>query len=169
MPAQTATVARTPAVGEKAPNIELPTGKDPATGKATMFNLAEACKNGPVIVAFYPGAFTGTCTKEMCNFTDTWNEYAKLGAQFIGISVDSVVAQKAFAEKNNIKVPFASDFERKTVNQWNLLWNSWWGPVAKRATFVVDRSGAIRYSHVQTDANLEPPYDEIKAALAKLK
>ena len=161
-------MSKTPAVGEKAPNFELATGKGP-DGKATTFNLLEACKNGPVIVAFFPGAFTGTCTKEMCTFTDNWAEFSKLNAQFIGVSVDSVHAQKAFAQENNIKVPFASDFERRTVSGWNIVWSSWWGPVAKRATFVVDRTGTVRYAHVQADAGLEPNYDEIKTALKGLK
>ena len=161
-------MGKTPTVGDKAPNFELVNGKG-ADGKATKFNLLEACKNGPVVVAFFPGAFTGTCTKEMCNFSETWAEFAKLSAQFIGVSVDSWHAQKAFAEKHNIKVPFASDFEHKTVDAWNVVWNSWWGPVAKRATFVVDRTGTITYANVQSDANLEPNYAEIKNALNGLK
>jgi peroxiredoxin len=162
-------MARTPNVGDKAPNFELPIGKDEATGKAKLFNLHEAAKRGPVVVAFFPGAFTGTCTKEMACFTNDWNKYAALGAQFIGVSVDSVIALKAFAEKNNYKVPFASDFERRTVSQWNLLGSFWWGPASKRATFIVDRTGTVRYANVQANSDVEPNYAEIQAALKGLK
>lgn len=159
----TQTTTSPPVVGAPAPDFELSTGKD------ATFRLSRAVANGPVIVAFFPGAFTGTCTKEMCAFSEGWDAYAKMGAQFIGVSVDSVHAQKAFAERHHIKVPFASDFERRVTSQWGLIWNAWWGPVAKRATFVVDRSGVVRFAHVQEDAGLEPPYAEIQKAVAALK
>ena len=161
-------MSKTPTVGDKAPNFELVTAKGP-DGKAVKYNLLEACKKGPVIVAFFPGAFTGTCTKEMCNFRDNWAEFAKMNAQIVGVSVDSFHAQKAFAEKNNLTFPFASDLEHQTVNGWNLVWNSWWGPVAKRATFVVDRSGVVKYANVQSNMDLEPNYAEIKTVLKGLK
>lgn len=163
-----ATTTKAPKVGDRAPPLELITGKD-AGGNATVFRLADAVKKGPTIVAFFPGAFTGTCTNEMACFTREWDQYAKLGAQFIGVSVDSPVSQKAFAEKNNYKVAFGSDFEKKAIRDWGVEGKLWWGTVAKRATFVVDRNGVVRYAHVQADAGQEPPYAEIKAALQKAK
>jgi peroxiredoxin len=165
---QTTTMTKTPSIGDKAPNFVLVNGKGP-DGKATFYNLHEACKNGPVILAFFPGAFTGTCTKEMCRFSDDWSEWSMLKAQFVGVSVDSWHAQKAFAEKNGIKVPMASDFERKAINTYGVVWNSWWGPTAKRATFIVDRNATVQYANVQTNMDLEPNYAEIRAALSKVK
>ena len=160
---ETTTTARPPQVGEKAPDFKLIL----ATGG--MFQLSEATKKGPVIVAFFPGAFTGTCTKEMCSFTSSWNEYSKLGAQFVGVSVDSKHAQKAFIEKEKLGVPLASDFEKTTVRQWGVQWDSPWGVASKRATFIVDRSGVVRHANVQANASEEPNYAEIQAALAKVR
>ncbi|MBI2078893.1 MAG: redoxin domain-containing protein [Euryarchaeota archaeon] len=162
------TVGRTPRVGEKAPNFELPMGRQEGTYKARLFNLHEACKSGPVVVAFFPGTFTKTCAKEMACFTSDWNRYASLGAQFIGVSVDSVPNQKAWAEKHGYTVPFASDLRGRVLREWDLVWESWWGPVYKRATFIIDRGGVVRYASVLASVDLEPDYTEIQAALRGL-
>lgn len=161
-------VARTPTVGDKAPDLVLATGKDPSTGKAVIFRLSEAVKEGPVVVAFFPGAFTSTCTKELCAFSDAWDAWAGLGARFIGVSVDSVPALRAYAAKHAIKLLLGSDFERVAIRRWNVVWDSWWGPVAKRSTFVVDRTGTIRYARVESSQDDEPPYDDIKAVVSSL-
>lgn len=157
-----------PDVGEPAPPLELVTGKE-APGKPAHFRLHEAIKRGPVIVAFFPGTFTSTCTNEMACFTRNWNLYEASGAQFIGVSVDSAPSQKAFAEKHGYRVPFGSDFEKQAIQDWGVAASFWWGTVAKRATFIVDRSGVIRYAEVQADADLEPSYAKLQAVLSRIK
>lgn len=159
---------RPPRVGEKAPRLELINGKGP-DGKAAWFRLSEACRKGPVVVAFFPGAFTATCTKELCRFTEDWSRYDSLGVGFIGVSVDSWRVLEAYARAHDIRVPLGSDFERVAVREWGLVWDSWWGPCARRATFVVDRSGTIRFAEVQADADPEPDYAGIQATLQGLR
>jgi len=161
----TMTTPSPPQVGQKAPEINLNNTMD----GAKPWSLHEALKKGPVVVAFMPGAFTGTCTKESCNFTANLNDYTKLGAQVVGVTVDSKHAQAAWAAKDNIKIPLLSDFEKKTVQAWGLMWASSWGNTTKRATFVVDRSGVVRYGNVLANASDEPDYAEIQKALQGLK
>lgn len=160
-------VGRPPQVGEKAPRLELVTGKG-TDGRPNVFRLSDAVKNGPVIVAFFPGAFTSTCTSEMACFTRDWNQYAATGAQIIGVSVDSAPSLRAFAEKHAYKVPFGSDFEKTATREWGLEEPFWWGRVAKRATFIVDRAGIVRYADILSNADLEPNYAEIQTFLKKL-
>ncbi len=159
----TTTMPATPQVGQKAPEIAL------TTSQGTPWSLTATVRNGPVVVCFMPGAFTGTCTKEMCNFTANWPQYEKMGSQVVGITVDSKHAQNAWAAKENIKIPLLTDFEKKTSQAWGVAWNSPWGWTNKRATFVVDRSGLVRYAHVQANAADEPPYADIQKALQGLK
>ena len=160
---------RTPQIGEKAPNFQLPMGRIEGAYKAKMFDLHEACRNGPVVVAFFPGTFTKTCAKEMACFTSDWNKYNELGAQFIGVSIDSVPNQKAWTEKHGYTVPFASDLQGTVLRAWDLVWDSWWGPVYKRATFIVDQDATVRYANVLATVDLEPDYEEIQAALRSLR
>jgi glutaredoxin-dependent peroxiredoxin len=157
-----------PKVGEKAPPLLLVTGKGP-DGKPTHFDLRQAVRDGPVVVAFFPGTFTSTCTEEMGCFTREWSEYANLGAQFIGVSVDSVPSQRAYAKQYGFTVPFGSDFEGRAIRDWGVASKFWWGTVARRATFIVDRSGKIRYADVLPNSDIEPNYADIKAALAALE
>lgn len=161
-PPTTTTMATPPQVGQTAPDITLPT----TDGKP--WTLGEAIRKGPVVLCFMPGAFTGICTKEMCNFTANWSQYEKLQAQVVGITVDSKHAQLAWAAKENIRIPLLSDFEKKILNGWGLGWNSSWGLTNKRATFVVDRSGVVRYAAVQANAGEEPNYAEIQKTLTSL-
>jgi glutaredoxin-dependent peroxiredoxin len=161
----TTTTAAPPQVGQKAPEITLPNTMD----GSKPWSLHEALKKGPVVVAFMPGAFTGTCTKESCNFTANLSDYAKFGAQVVGVTVDSKHAQAAWAARDNIKIPLLSDFEKKTVTAWGLTWASSWGNTTKRATFIVDRNGIVRYANVQPNASDEPNYAEIQKALQGLK
>jgi glutaredoxin-dependent peroxiredoxin len=162
-----ATLRAPPRVGDAAPKLELVTGKGP-DGHPTWFRLHEAIQNGPIVVAFFPGTFTSTCADEMACFTRDWNLYAQSGAQFIGVSVDSVPSQRAWAKQHQYQVPFGSDFERRATYEWGVAAPFWWGTVSKRATFIVDRLGVVRYADVQTNSDLEPRYEEIQATLKTL-
>lgn len=160
----TTTTGSPPEVGQKAPDFTLP-----VAGTKETWTLSKATQKGPVVLAFFPGAFTGTCTKEFCTFTADWGQFEKLGAQVVGVNVDSVHSQKAWAEKEHIKIPLVSDFEKKVVPQYGIVWNAWWGLTSKRAVFVVDQSGVVRYRWVSEDAGVEPNYADLKAALQKLE
>ncbi len=119
-----------------------------------------------VILAFYPGAFTGVCQKELCNFRDSLVELEKMNAQVLGISVDSPFANKAFADQNKITFPLLSDYTRKVSEQYGGVHQDFVGlkgySVSKRAVYVVNEKGNIIYTWVSENPGVEPPYEEIK-------
>ena len=125
-----------------------------------------------VVLAFYPGAFTGVCTTEMCTFRDRMDGLNSLNAQVLGISVDGAFAQKAFSDQNNLNFPLLSDFQRETVNQYDLAIPNFAGmegyTASKRAVYVVDGEGVVRYAWAGPNPGVEPDYDEVQAELGKL-
>ena len=151
------------AKGDKAPVFTLPdTQKKPRS-------LSEFLGKKTVL-AFYPGAFTGVCTKEMCTFRDSLSELGTLNAQVVGISVDSPFANRGFAEANKLTFPLLSDFTRAVSKQYAGLVEDFSGlkgyTAAKRSVFILDAQGTVRYAWISDDPGVEPPYDEVRKALA---
>ncbi|HYB66895.1 MAG TPA: redoxin domain-containing protein [Candidatus Acidoferrales bacterium] len=122
-----------------------------------------------VVLAFFPGAFTGVCDKEMCTFRDS---LASLPGQVVAVSVNDPFTNKAFANANKLQFPILSDYMRETIKKLNILHNDFAGlkgyTAAKRSVFVLDPTGAVRYRWISEDPGKEPNYDEVKSALAKL-
>jgi peroxiredoxin len=125
-----------------------------------------------VVLAFFPGAFTGVCTTEMCTFRDRLGEFNSLDAQVLGISVDPPFSQKVFADQNNLNFTILSDFNRQVVNQYGVTLPNLAGLegyiAANRAVFVVDKQGAVQYKWVAPSPANEPDYDEVREAVSKL-
>ena len=153
-------------IGQRAPDFTLPdSDKKPRS-------LGEFVKEGKVILAFFPFAFSGTCDKEMCTFRDGFSGLRQLGGQLVGISVDSTYSLKAFAQTYNLPFPLLSDFNKKVIRLYDVLEDPWgslaYRGVAKRAVFVIDAKGILRYRWVTDTASDEPLYPEITKALQKL-
>jgi len=155
-----------PRIGQKVPEFVLPD-----SDKKTR-SLSEFTKQGTVVLAFFPFAFSGTCDKEMCTFRDGFGTLQALGAQLAGISVDSSYSLKAFAQTYNLQFTLLSDFNKKVAKLYGVLQDSWVAPgykgVAKRSIFVVDRRGILRYRWVTDVPSDEPPYPEVTKAAQKL-
>ena len=119
------------------------------------------------VLLFFPLAFTGVCTKELCTVTGNLNDYSALDAEVYGISVDSPFAQEAWAKQHKIKIPLLSDFNKKVSQAYGVLYKSLLGlkGVAKRAAFVVGKDGKIAYSWVSNDPKKLPDFKAIKVAL----
>lgn len=121
-----------------------------------------------VVLAFFPGAFTGVCDKEMCAIRDSLQS---LPGQVVAVSVNDPFTNKAFANANKLQFPILSDYMRDTIRKLNIVQNDFGGlkgyTTAKRAVFVLDPSGVVRYSWISDDPGKEPNYDEVKSALAK--
>jgi len=126
-------------------------------------------KGKKTILAFFPGAFTGTCTQEMCTFRDMYGELEKLNGTVVGVSVDAPFAQKAFAEKNNLKFPLLCDFKREVIKTYDVVWKNLSGVEgyvsAKRAIFVLDGSGKVLYRWVAENPGMLPDFEAIRKAL----
>jgi len=122
-----------------------------------------------IVLAFFPGAFTGPCTKEMCTFRDS---LASLPGNVVAVSVNDPFTNKAFAEANKLQFPVLSDYSRETVKKLNIFHNDFAGlkgyTAAKRSVFIVDGSGVVRYKWVTEDPTKEPNYQEIKTTLGKV-
>jgi peroxiredoxin len=123
-----------------------------------------------VVLLFFPGVFTPPCTKEMCGVTDALSVYKGLGAEVFGISVDSALAQKVWAEKEGIGVTLLSDYEHSTVRDYGVELPDFlgMGKGSKRAAFVVDRDGVVQYAEVTPTPPELPDFDKVRAKLEEL-
>jgi peroxiredoxin len=160
-------------VGSKAPDFTLSTKT--ADGPKQII-LSENFAKGNTLLLFFPMAFTGTCTTEMCGVSMDIAAYSSLNATVFGISGDNPFAQEAWAQKENITVPLLSDYEHEVTRAYDVAYDSFlpernlpMGGVPKRAVFVIDRNGVIQYSECNDDARALPNFEKIKARLAELK
>lgn len=126
----------------------------------------------PTVLAFFPGAFTGVCTKELCTFRDGMAKFNEMQAQVLAVSIDSPFAQKAFAEQNKLNFTLLSDFTRQAVRAFGIedphFINGLLPGVAKRSVFVLDKNGTVTYRWVSDNPGVEPNYAEVEAAVRKL-
>jgi glutaredoxin-dependent peroxiredoxin len=125
-----------------------------------------------VVLVFYPGAFTGVCTNEVCAFRDAMSVFNAVNAQVVGISVDSIFANKGFGAANKLTFPLLSDFNREVSKKYAGVYDSFAGvagyTASKRSVFVIDAKGTVRYEWVTENPGVEPPYDEIKSVVEKI-
>jgi glutaredoxin-dependent peroxiredoxin len=152
-------------VGDKAPDFTLPdTDKNPRSLKEFL--------GKKIVLAFFVGAFTSTCTKEMCEFRDSMARLIDLNAQVIGISVNDPFSNKAFSEKNRLPFPILSDYKREVTGTYEIALPNFAGldgyTVAKRSIFVIDGEGIVRYVWVSDNPAVEPNYQEIQKVLEKI-
>jgi glutaredoxin-dependent peroxiredoxin len=161
------------ATGTKAPDFSLPTKT--ADGPKRI-KLSDNFGKTNTLLLFFPMAFTGTCTTEMCTISNGLREYSDLNATVYGISGDNPFAQEAWAKKESITVPLLSDYEHKLAKEYDVMYDSFlpqmnlgMGGVPKRSAFIVDREGVIQYAESNDDARELPNFDKIKAKLAELK
>jgi len=149
-------------VGQKLPDFEL-------FDQTRTSKSLKAFSGKNTVLAFFPGAFTSVCTKEMCTFRDS---IQNLPGNVVAVSVNDPFTNKAFADMNHLPFPILSDFTRETIRKYNIFHDDFAGlkgyTAAKRSVFVLDRNGTVRYKWVSEDPGKEPDYAAIKEALSKL-
>ena len=158
-------------VGDQAPDFTLKS--ENVTGDVKDVALSDFKGRNNVLLLFFPQAFTGVCTNEMCDITVGINEFTSLNAEVLGISVDSIFTQEAWAKANSIGIPLLSDFNREVINLYDTRYADGefvhgMNGVSKRAAFVIDKDGVIRYAEILDDAGKLPDFDKIKETLASL-
>jgi peroxiredoxin len=156
-----------PSDGDVAPDFTAPL----ATGDVEEFSLSEALEEGPVVLAFFPGAFTSVCSHEINAFDERIGEFEAAGAQVVGVSRDSPFALNAFREDLGVDVDLASDLNKSVVEEYGIPMDFealGVEDVAKRAVFVVDTDGEVAYEWVSDDPGVEPDYDEVLDAVEAL-
>ena len=150
-------------VGSKAPDFTL-TDQD----RRTVTLSAE--RGRPVVLAFFPAAFSSVCAKELCTFRDQLGQLNRGNAQVYGISVDTFFALKAFHTDQKLAFPLLSDFNKQVIRDYGVFNEDMIGlkGIAKRAVFVLDKDGIVRHRQVLDDARKEPDYEKVFDALASL-
>ena len=151
-------------VGAKAPDFALP------NQDRERVTLSDQLKNGPVVLAFFPAAFSSVCQQEMCTFRDSISELNKSNAQVLGVSTDTFFALKAWGDAQKLNFPLLSDYNKNVIRSYGVVNPDMIGlkDIAKRAVFVIGRDGTIKHREVLDDARNEPNYDQVKQALASL-
>jgi peroxiredoxin len=151
--------------GDAAPDFTAPM----ATGEIESFTLSDHLDEAPIVLAFFPAAFTGTCTTEMSTFQEQLADFEAVGASIYGISIDSPFTLNEFREQNGIEFPLISDTNREIIDLYDAsmdfadlgVYN-----VAKRSVFVVDADGTVTYVWQSDDPGVEPDYDAVEEAAA---
>lgn len=150
--------------GQKAPDFTL---YDSDKQKVTLTDL----KGKNVLLLFFPAAFTGTCTKELCSTRDSIALYNDANAQVFGISVDSVFTLAKFKEEQKLNFPLLSDFNKTASTEYGSLYDTFvfdMKGVSKRSAFVIDREGVVRYAEVLETASDLPDFTAIQKTLQEL-
>ena len=150
-------------VGSAAPDFTLPNqDREPVT--------LSTLEGKPVVLVFFPAAFSSVCAQEMCTFRDSMSQLAGAHAQVLGISVDTFFALKAFQDQLKIPFPLLSDFNKTAIRDYGVFNEDMIGlkGIAKRAVFVIDKDGVVRHREVLEDARNEPDYEKVFGTLASL-
>jgi glutaredoxin-dependent peroxiredoxin len=156
------------AVGTKAPDFTL---KTKTADGLNDIKLSENFGKRNTVILFFPLAFTGVCTTEMCDVTAGLKNYQDLNAEVIGISVDSPFAQEAWAQKENIAITLVSDLNKEVTNAYDVLFPgiAGIGDSSARAAFVIDKDGVIQYAEQTPTPKDLPNLDAVRAKLGELK
>lgn len=151
-------------VGQLAPDFTL---RDNEKNKVTLHDQ----KGKNVVLLFFPLAFTGTCTKELCYMRDNLAAYNAVNAQVYGISVDSLFSLNKFRQEQNLNFPLLSDFNKEASFAYDTIYETFsndmkW--VSKRSAFVIDKNGVVQYAEVLENAGDLPNFDAIQQCLQSL-
>ena len=153
-------------VGQKAPEAEL------VDSERNVVKISSYAGR-PTVLLFYPGAFTGVCTKEMCNFRDNLANYNRLDVNVVGISVDGPFANKAFKTQNNLNFALLSDYNREAAMAYGVALENFAGikgyTAEKRAVFVLDKNENVQFKWVSDNPGVEPDYATVAKEAEKAK
>ncbi len=149
-----------PTIGQQAPDFTLPS----TAGKDVTLSSYRGKEN--VLIAFFPAAFTGVCTAEMCALSEDYGRFQQAGTAVLPISVDQLPSLKAFKEKDRMTVELLSDFFRKTARDYGVLDEA--KQNARRSYFLVDKQGVLRWSHVEEQNGQRREDAELLAQIGKI-
>ncbi|CAN5836699.1 peroxiredoxin [soil metagenome] len=150
-------------VGQTAPAFKLP-------DTAKQIHTLEQYKGKNVLLLFFPFAFTGTCTKELCGIRDDISRYSNANAEVLGISIDTHFTLKKYQEEQALPFPLLSDFNKEAIHAYDVAYDEFilMKGVAKRAAFLIDKKGIIRYAEVLENASEIPDFDAINKVLEEI-
>jgi peroxiredoxin len=153
-------------IGNQAPAFTLHTSIN------ETISLSDFAGEKNVLILFFPQAFTGVCTKELCAIRDDISRYQNTNAQVLGISVDSVFTLAKFKEEQQLNFPLLSDFNKEVSTAYHSIYESFTGMnmkgVSKRSAFLVDKAGIVQYAEVLESAGDIPNFEAINECIARL-
>jgi len=153
-------------IGNQAPSFTLHTSIN------ETISLSDFAGEKNVLILFFPQAFTGVCTKELCAIRDDISRYQNTNAQVLGISVDSVFTLAKFKEEQQLNFPLLSDFNKEVSTAYHSIYESFTGMnmkgVSKRSAFLVDKAGTVQYAEVLESAGDIPNFEAINECIARL-
>jgi len=153
--------------GKQAPGFSL------YSSEKAKVNLSDFIGKENILILFFPQAFTGICTNELCSVRDNISLYQNLNAQVIGISVDSVFTLAKFKELEKLNFPMLSDFNKEVSSLYGSIYESFTDMgmkgVSKRSAFIVDKQGIIQYAQVLESAGDIPDFNAINETLNRIK
>lgn len=151
-------------INDKAPDFSL------QNTKREFVKLSDYKGDKNVLLLFYPLAFSGVCTTELCSTRDNLKIYEAFDAEVLGISIDSFFVQKAFKESQNLNFQLLSDFNKEAAKSYDILYEDFFGMkgVAKRSVFVIDKNGIVQYAEVLEDSSQIPNFEAIQKTLSDL-
>jgi glutaredoxin-dependent peroxiredoxin len=147
-------------VGSPAPDFTL-------TNHERQPVTLSALRGGPVVLAFFPAAFSSVCTTELCTFRDSLTALNRAKGQVLGISTDTFFTLKAFHDQERLTFPLLSDYNKEVIRKYGVVNPDMIGlkDIARRAVFVIDKDGVVRHREVLDDARNEPNYQHVFDAL----
>lgn len=150
--------------GETAPAFTLPT----APGETV--DVGRHLGREPVVLLFFPLAFSPVCSSELGTLRDRWETLSASGARFFAVSVDSPFVTDRFRRELDLPFPVLSDFNREVVHRYGVVDPEMEGleRVAKRSVFAVDREGEVVYAWISEDPGREPDYSELRSVLGEI-
>jgi peroxiredoxin len=153
-------------IGDSAPDFTLPLAGGGKYNDIDSFTLSSALGDGPIVLAFFPAAFTSGCTAEMCTFRDAMHRFDELDAQVYGISVDLPPAQNVWIIREELNFPMLSDWNHEVIHDYGVVNPDMYDrfEAAERSIFVVDADGTVTYRWIEDDG--ETDFDAVVAAVA---
>ncbi|WP_255193513.1 redoxin domain-containing protein [Natronobeatus ordinarius] len=156
--------------GDPAPDFTVPKAGGEAYNDLEAFTLSDALGDGPIVLAFFPAAFTSGCTAEMCAFRDSMDAFEELDAQVYGVSVDLPFAQNVWIDDHELSFPMLSDWDHEVIHAYDVVLEDMYGSieVAQRSVFVLDAEGTVTYRWVREGENpdFEAFVEEVREAVA---
>ncbi|MEM4780061.1 MAG: redoxin domain-containing protein [Halalkalicoccus sp.] len=155
--------------GESAPDFTVPIARGEAYNDVGEFTLSERLGDGPIVLAFFPAAFTSGCTEELCTFRDSLDAFEELDASVYGISTDLPFAQNEFIRQEGLTFPLLSDYDHEAIRAYGVVREDFYDVlfVAERSAFVLDEEGRVVYRWVESgsETDFEALVEEVRGAI----
>ena len=156
-------------VGDKAPDFTLPSFTP--SDDLVQISLSSYFGKKNVLILFFPQAFTGGCTEEMCTVSEEYNDFGNENTEVLAISVDGTFVQRGFAKQNNIKTKMLSDFNKEVIKKYDVVQENFahgMHNVSKRSVFLVGKDGLIKYTETTENPGVQVNFEKLKNAVKEL-